>query len=139
MSAVECLRRLEEARAFLSKRLAVSPRPARAVLKATKAVGIAKRTLHRAKAAPSVQVRREGWGKSGRLVRFPLTMSSASQTSLAQVSTRQAYQQGRARNPLAQVSGRKHRLALLNICSSRGNIKGMKITTSRQTETRDHS
>jgi hypothetical protein len=93
MSAAERLRRLEEAKAFLRQQLAVSPQPARAVLKAAKAVGIATRTLHRAKAALGVQVQRDGWGKRGRWVWLPITSSPGSQDPLARARTKKALQE----------------------------------------------
>jgi hypothetical protein len=79
MSAAERLRRLEEAKAFLRQQLVGSPQPARAMLKAAKAAGIAKRTLHRAKASLGVQVHRDGWGKRGRWVWLPLTVMPVGQ------------------------------------------------------------
>ena len=65
MSAVERLRRLEEAKAFLRQHLAAHPVPARILIKDAKAEGIASRTLHRAKDALGVQVQRQGWGQGG--------------------------------------------------------------------------
>lgn len=100
MSAAERLRRLEEAKTFLRQHLAVSPQPARAVLKAAKAAGIATRTLHRAKVALGVQVQRDGWGKRGRWIWLPLTPSTGSQDSLARARTKKALQDDEPRTLL---------------------------------------
>ena len=65
LSAEERLRRLEEAKEFLRQHLTPEPMPACALIKDAKAVGIANRTLHRAKDMLGVQVQRQGWGKGG--------------------------------------------------------------------------
>jgi hypothetical protein len=90
LSAAERLRRLEEAKIFLRQQLAASSQPARVVLQAAKAAGIATRTLHRAKAALGVQVQRDGWGKRGRWVWLPLTPSSEIQKVIALSRTKKA-------------------------------------------------
>ena len=58
--AAEQRRRLEEAKAFLVCVLAAGPQPAKGLLKAAKTVGIAERTLHRAKDALGVTTARQG-------------------------------------------------------------------------------
>lgn len=59
-SATERLRRLEEAMAFLRQHLAAGPQPARTLLNAAYAAGIAERTLHRAKDLLGVTTERAG-------------------------------------------------------------------------------
>ena len=72
LSVAERLRRLEEAKAFLRQQLAAGPQPARAVLKAARAAGIATRTLHRAKDALGVRPERSGgYGAHGRWTWYP--------------------------------------------------------------------
>jgi hypothetical protein len=93
MSAAERLRRLEEAKAFLCQYLASSPHLARDVLKAANAAGIATRTLNRAKAALGVQVQRDGWGKRGRWVWLPLSVSTVSQQSPTKPRNKKALQE----------------------------------------------
>ncbi len=60
ISTTERLRRLEEAKAFLHQHLAAGPQPAKTLLKAARAAGIATRTLHRAKDALGVRAERAG-------------------------------------------------------------------------------
>ncbi|HLV99398.1 MAG TPA: hypothetical protein VKT82_12055 [Ktedonobacterales bacterium] len=60
-SAAERLRRLEEAIAFLRQHLATGPQPAKTLLQAAKAAGIAERTLHRAKDVLGVTAEHTGW------------------------------------------------------------------------------
>ena len=84
MSAAERLRRLEEAKAFLRQHLAAHPVPARTLIKDAKTVGIASRTLHRAKDALGVQVQRQGWGQGGQwLWAVPTEQEPAVMASLA--------------------------------------------------------
>lgn len=64
-SAAERLRRLEEAKAFLRQHLGAQPMPARTLIKEASAIGIASRTLHRAKDTLGVRVQRQGWGQGG--------------------------------------------------------------------------
>ena len=72
ISAAERLRRLEEAKAFLRAHLTAGPQPARAVLKAARAAGIATRTLHRAKDALGVRPERSGgYGAHGQWTWYP--------------------------------------------------------------------
>ena len=72
MSAAEQLRRLEEAMAFLRQHLAAGPQPARKLLKAANAAGIAERTLHRAKDLLGVTTERSGgYAAYGQWVWFP--------------------------------------------------------------------
>ena len=61
LSATERLRRLEEAIAFLQHHLAAGPQPAKSLLQAAKSVGIAERTLHRAKDVLGVTTEHTGW------------------------------------------------------------------------------
>ena len=61
LSAEERLRRLEEAIAFLGQHLASGPQPAKALLQAAYAAGIAERTLHRAKDVLGVTTEHTGW------------------------------------------------------------------------------
>src|SRR5690348_4207980 len=61
LSAAERLRRLEEAIAFLRQHLEAGPQPAKALLQAAKAAGIAERTLHRAKDVLGVTTEHTGW------------------------------------------------------------------------------
>lgn len=61
LSVAELLRRLEEALAFLRQHLAFGPQPARALLKAARAAGIAERTLHLAKDLLGVTTEHTGW------------------------------------------------------------------------------
>ena len=61
MSAAERLRRLEEAIAFLQHHLAAGPQPAKTLLQAAYAAGIAERTLHRAKDVLGVTTAHTGW------------------------------------------------------------------------------
>lgn len=71
-SAAERLRRLEEAKAFLRAHLAAGSQPARALLKAARAAGIATRTLHRAKDAIGVRPERSGgYGAHGQRIWYP--------------------------------------------------------------------
>ena len=65
LSAEERLRRLEEAKAYLSQHLTAHPTPAKVLIKEAKAAGIASRTLHQAKDALGGQVQRQGWGQGG--------------------------------------------------------------------------
>lgn len=84
LSAAERLRRLEEAKAFLRRHLATSPVPARVLIKEASAVGIANRTLHRAKDALGVQVQRQGWGQGGQWFwAVPAEQELAAMASLA--------------------------------------------------------
>ena len=72
LSLAARLRRLEEAKAFLRQQLAAGPQPARAILKAAKAAGIATRTLHRAKDALGVMPARSGgYGAHGKWTWYP--------------------------------------------------------------------
>jgi hypothetical protein len=65
-SAAERLRRLEEAKAFVRVHLAAGPQPARRLLRAARAAGIATRQLHRAKDALGVRPERlGGYGAHG--------------------------------------------------------------------------
>ena len=65
LSTAERLRRLEEAIAFL-RYLAAGPQPAKTLLQAAYAAGIAERTLHRAKDVLGVTTEHTGWhGESG--------------------------------------------------------------------------
>src|ERR1051326_5105947 len=61
LSAAERLRRLEEAMAFLRVHLAAGPQPAKTLLQAAYAAGIAERTLHRAKDVLGVTTEHTGW------------------------------------------------------------------------------
>lgn len=79
VSTEERLRRLEEAKAFLRLQLTDGAQPARTVLRAARAAGIAMRTLNRAKAAQGVRVRREGWGKQGQWMWLPLSLTRQSE------------------------------------------------------------
>jgi hypothetical protein len=84
LCAAERLRRLEEAKAFLRQHLTSHPVPAGILIKDAKAVGIASRTLHRAKDALGVQVQRQGWGQGGRwLWAGPKKQELAARTALA--------------------------------------------------------
>ena len=60
ISALERLRRLEEAKTFLRAHLRAGPQPARMLLKAARTEGIATRMLHRAKDALGVKSERAG-------------------------------------------------------------------------------
>ena len=72
LGAAERLRRLEEAMAFLRQHLAAGPQPARTLLNAANAAGIAERTLHRAKDLLGVTTERSGgYGALGLWVWFP--------------------------------------------------------------------
>ena len=72
VSAAERLRRLAEAKAFLRQYLATGPQPARTLLKAARAAGIATRTLHRAKDALGVRPERSGgYGAHGQWTWYP--------------------------------------------------------------------
>lgn len=72
VSATERLRRLEEAKAFLRQHLAAGPQPAKTLLKAARAAGIATRTLHRAKDALGVRPERSGGsGAHGQWTWYP--------------------------------------------------------------------
>ena len=72
ISAAERLRRLEEAKAFLRTHLAAGPQPARMLVKASRAAGIATRTLHRAKDALGVRPERSGgYGAHGQWTWYP--------------------------------------------------------------------
>jgi hypothetical protein len=72
ISAAERLRRLEEAKAFLRAHLAIGPQPARSLLKAARAAGIATRTLHRAKDALGIRPERSGgYGAHGQWTWYP--------------------------------------------------------------------
>lgn len=72
VSVTERLCRLEEAKVFLHQQLAAGPKPARAVLKAARAAGIASRTLHRAKDALGVTPERSGgFGAYGKWTWYP--------------------------------------------------------------------
>ena len=71
-SAAERLRRLEEAKAFLRQHMTAGPQPARTLLKAARAAGIATRTLHRAKDALGVRPERSGgYGAHGQWTWYP--------------------------------------------------------------------
>jgi hypothetical protein len=86
MSAAERLHRLDEAKVFLRKHLAVHPVPARMLIMDAKAAGIASRTLHRAKDVLGVQVQRQGWGQGGQwLWAVPTEQELAGSASLATV------------------------------------------------------
>ena len=61
LSAAERLHRLEEAIAFLHHHLATGPQPAKTLLQAAGAAGIAVRTLHRAKDVLLVTTEHTGW------------------------------------------------------------------------------
>jgi hypothetical protein len=61
LSTAERLRRLEEAIAFLQHHLAAGSQPAKTLLQAAKTVGIAERTLHRAKDILGVTTQHTGW------------------------------------------------------------------------------
>lgn len=77
ISAAERLRRLEEAKAFLRAHLAAGPQPARTLLKAARAAGIATRTLHRAKDALGVRPERSGgYGAHGQWTWYPVEAQS---------------------------------------------------------------
>jgi hypothetical protein len=72
LSAAERLRRLEEAKVFLSQHLAAGPQPARVLLNAAAKAGIAERTLHRAKDLLMVTTEREGgYAGHGHWVWYP--------------------------------------------------------------------
>lgn len=72
ISAAERLCRQEEAKAFLRQHLAAGPQPARVLLKAARAAGIATRTLHRAKDALGVRPERSGgYGAHGQWTWYP--------------------------------------------------------------------
>lgn len=78
LTSAERLRRLEEAKAFLYKQLAGGPQPARTLLKAAKAAGIAERTLHRAKDLLGVTTERAGgYAEHGQWVWYPATIVNA--------------------------------------------------------------
>lgn len=78
ISAVERLRRLEEAKTFLRQHLAAGPQPARSLLKSARAAGIATRTLHRAKDALGVRPERSGgYGALGQWTWYPLEEEGA--------------------------------------------------------------
>src|SRR5690348_4622120 len=79
MSAEERLRRLEEAIAFLRQHLAAGPQPAKTLLQAAKAAGIAERTLHRAKDVLGVTTEHTGW--HGQWVWVPPTPRSVPQAA----------------------------------------------------------
>ena len=72
ISAAERLRRLEEAKAFLRAHLSACPQPARTLLRAARAAGIATRTLHRAKDALGIRPERSGgYGAHGQWTWYP--------------------------------------------------------------------
>lgn len=82
ISAAERLRRLEEAKVFLRAHLAGGPQPARALLKAARAAGIATRTLHRAKDALGVRPERSGgYGAHGQWTWYPPAAGGQATTS----------------------------------------------------------
>ena len=68
--------------ALLHQRLAAGPQPARVLLKAAKAAGIAERTLHRAKDLLGVTTERSGgYGAHGQWGWFPSAAASSSVTT----------------------------------------------------------
>ena len=84
ISAVERLRRLEEAKTFLRQHLVAGPQPARTLLKAARAAGIATRTLHRAKDALGVRPERSGgYGAHGQWTWHSLEPSRNTATTSA--------------------------------------------------------
>lgn len=79
LSAAERLQRLEEAKAFVRQQLAGGSQPARVMLNAAKAAGIAERTLHRAKDLLGVRTERAGgYAGQGQWVWYPPTALLAS-------------------------------------------------------------
>ena len=79
MSAAERLRRLEEAMAFLRQHLAAGPQPARTLLKAARQVGIAERTLHRAKDLLGIRTTRAGgYAERGQWIWYPPAVAGGS-------------------------------------------------------------
>jgi hypothetical protein len=72
MSAEERRRRLEEAKAFLRQQMATGSIPARRLLQAAAAEGIAERTLYRAKETLGITTARAGgYGASGQWMWSP--------------------------------------------------------------------
>lgn len=88
LSAAEQLWRLEEAKAFLHQRLAAGPQPARTLLRAARAVGIAERTLHRAKDVLGVRTERTGgYAAHGQWIWYPPAAMGASPAHAARSAT----------------------------------------------------
>ena len=86
ITATERLRRLEEAKAFLQAHLAAGPQPARTLLQAARAAGIATRTLHRAKDALGVRPERSGgYGAHGQWTWYPLATTGQASTTSARM------------------------------------------------------
>lgn len=86
MSTAERLRRLEEAMAFLRQHLAAGPQPARTLLKAAYQVGIAERTLHRAKDLLGIRTTRAGgYAERGQWIWYPPAVAGGSLPVAARV------------------------------------------------------
>lgn len=88
ISVADRLRRLEEAKAFLRAYLAAGPQPARTLVKAARAAGIATRTLHRAKDALGVRPERSGgYGAHGQWTWYPPEAGGSGTTFAVSIHT----------------------------------------------------